>query len=162
MNSLLEKYLQSFCSIMSITLNWIQINKIIYTWAILRSVIKTKRQTRQYFFKSRAFRSKKKLIIKKNKKGKNKPTDSFKNRQKNMENFVKRFPGVSEQIFNKLEDQSLAACNEASREWNNFLTEERFWWIRIIQVNLCQKLLFFHQLTHNMTTDSSLKYKFNT
>ena len=55
-----------------------------------------------------------------------------------MENFVKRFPGVSEQIFNKLEDQSLAACNEASREWNNFLTEERFWWIRIIQVNLCQ------------------------
>ena len=153
MNSLLEKYLQSFCSIMSITLNWIQINKIIYTWAILRSVIKTKRQTRQYFFKSRAFRSKKKLIIKKNKKDKNKPTDSFKNRQKNMENFVKRFPGVSEQIFNKLEDQSLAACNEASREWNNFLTEERFWWIRIIQVNLCQKLLFFHQLTHTMTTD---------
>ena len=78
-----------------------------------------------------------------------------------MENFVKRFPGVSEQIFNKLEDQSLAACNEASREWNNFLTEERFWWIRIIQVNLCQKLLFLHHLTHNMTTDCSLNYKFN-
>ena len=33
----------------------------------------------------------------------------------------------------------------------------------IIQVNLCQKLLFFlHQLTHNMTTDCSLDYKFNT
>ena len=76
-----------------------------------------------------------------------------------MENFVKRFPGVSEQIFNKLEDQSLAACNEASREWNNFLTEERFWWIRIIQVNFCQKLLFLHQLTHNMTTDCSLFMK---
>ena len=99
--------------------------------------------------------AKKNLIIKKNKKDKNKPTESFKNRQKNMENFVKRFPGVSEQIFNKLEDQSLAACNEASREWNNFLTEERFWWIRIIQVNLCQKLLFLHQLTNNMSTDCS-------
>ena len=29
-------------------------------------------------------------------------------------------------------------------------------------VNLCLKLLFLHQLTHNMTTDCSLKYKFNT
>ena len=31
-----------------------------------------------------------------------------------------------------------------------------------IQVNLCQKLLFLHQLTHKMTTDCSLNYKFNT
>jgi hypothetical protein len=29
-------------------------------------------------------------------------------------------------------------------------------------VNLCQKLLFLHQLTHSMTTDCSLNYKFNT
>ena len=31
-----------------------------------------------------------------------------------------------------------------------------------IQVNLCQKFWFLHQLTHNMTTDCSLNYKFNT
>ena len=31
-----------------------------------------------------------------------------------------------------------------------------------IQVNPCQKVLFLHQLTHNMTTDCSLNYKFNT
>ena len=31
-----------------------------------------------------------------------------------------------------------------------------------LQVNLCQKLLFLHQLTHNMTKDCSLIYKFNT
>ena len=31
-----------------------------------------------------------------------------------------------------------------------------------LQVNLCQKLLFLHQLTHNMTTYCSLNYKFNT
>jgi hypothetical protein len=31
-----------------------------------------------------------------------------------------------------------------------------------IQVNLCQKFLFLYQLTHNMTTDCSLNYKFNT
>ena len=30
-------------------------------------------------------------------------------------------------------------------------------WITQVQVNLCQKLLFLHQLTHNMTTDCSLK-----
>ena len=38
-------------------------------------------------------------------------------------------------------------------------------WFKVqdcIQVNLCQKLLFFHQLTHNMRTDCSLNYKFNT
>ena len=32
----------------------------------------------------------------------------------------------------------------------------------LVQVNLCQKLLFLHQLTHNITTDCSLNYKFNT
>ena len=32
----------------------------------------------------------------------------------------------------------------------------------MVQVNLCQKLFFLHQLTHNMTTDCSLNYKFNT
>ena len=42
--------------------------------------------------------------------------------------------------------------------WNSFLK----FWMDVIQVNLCQKLLFFHQLTHNMTTDCSLNYKFNT
>ena len=30
-----------------------------------------------------------------------------------------------------------------------------------VQVNLCQKLLFLHQLTHNMTTDCSLNYHKN-
>ena len=31
-----------------------------------------------------------------------------------------------------------------------------------VQVNLCQKYLFSHQLTHNMTKDCSSIYKFNT
>ena len=31
-----------------------------------------------------------------------------------------------------------------------------------VQVNLCQKLFFLHQLTHNMTTDCSLNYQFST
>ena len=32
----------------------------------------------------------------------------------------------------------------------------------LLQVNLCQKLLFLHQLTHNMTTDCSLNYHLST
>ena len=32
----------------------------------------------------------------------------------------------------------------------------------ILMVNLCQKILFLHQLTHNMMTDCSLNYKNNT
>ena len=37
-------------------------------------------------------------------------------------------------------------------------------WIahNFVQVNLCQKLLFLHQLTHNITTDCSLNYQFST
>ena len=31
-----------------------------------------------------------------------------------------------------------------------------------VQVNLCHKLLFLHQLTHNIMIDCSLNYKFNT
>ena len=33
---------------------------------------------------------------------------------------------------------------------------------KLVQENPCQKLLFLHQLTHNMTKDCSLHYKFNT
>ena len=29
-----------------------------------------------------------------------------------------------------------------------------------LQINLCQKVLFLHQLTHNMTTNCSLNYEF--
>ena len=37
-----------------------------------------------------------------------------------------------------------------------------FFLMRSVQVNLCQKLLFLHQLIHNMTTYCSLNCKFNT
>ena len=32
--------------------------------------------------------------------------------------------------------------------------------VSVVQVNLCQNLLFLHQLTHNMTKDCSLIYQF--
>ena len=44
----------------------------------------------------------------------------------------------------------------------NFSCHGLFSWVDLLQVNLCKKLLFLHQLSHNMTTDCSLNYKFNT
>jgi hypothetical protein len=34
--------------------------------------------------------------------------------------------------------------------------------VHVVQANLCQKYLFIHQLTHNMTKDCSMIYKFST
>ena len=47
---------------------------------------------------------------------------------------------------------------------NSYITniKTQLYFSEQIQVNLCQKLLFLHQLTNNMTTDCSLNYKFNT
>ena len=44
------------------------------------------------------------------------------------------------------------------RCWSAFFCSPKWqnWKIPNVQVNLCQKLLFLHQLTHNMTTDWSL------
>ena len=46
--------------------------------------------------------------------------------------------------------------------WYSFSSGESVTVVSSVKVNLCQKLLFLHQLTHNMTTDCSLNYKFNT
>ena len=35
-------------------------------------------------------------------------------------------------------------------------------YLRLVQVNICQKYLFLHQLTHNITTDCSLNYEIST
>ena len=56
--------------------------------------------------------------------------------------------------------------NPSSVENVNFLQDLIKHWelIRqntIVQVNLCQKRSFFHQLTHNMTTDCSWNYHEN-
>ena len=49
-----------------------------------------------------------------------------------------------------------------SNYWSNRILFMILHPLGIVQVNLCQKLLFLHQLTHNMTADCSLNYKFNT
>ena len=58
-----------------------------------------------------------------------------------------------------LEELSKCKYWVAFNQWTDLLL---FIFACKVQVNLCQKLLFLHQLTHNMTTYCSLNYKFNT
>ena len=54
-------------------------------------------------------------------------------------------------------------ANNPQNNLNIFQSAVLVWFPNhFVQVNLCQKLLFLHQLIHNMTTDCSLSYKFNT
>ena len=56
------------------------------------------------------------------------------------------------------EDPVRVKCSIMSSFWRKYI----ILYIRTVQVNICQKHLFLHQLTHNMTTDSSLNYVFGT
>ena len=64
------------------------------------------------------------------------------------------FPGPSKLL------QTILLCFQIRFNFLTFNFQKVFG--KIVQVNLCQKLLFLHQLTLNMTTDCSLNYKFNT
>ena len=50
-----------------------------------------------------------------------------------METICKRFPHLAERIFDQVDDQSLDNCKEISVEVQEYLDNERFFWIRIIK-----------------------------
>ena len=50
-----------------------------------------------------------------------------------METFCKRFPHLAERIFDQVDDHSLDNCKEISVEVQEYLDNERFFWIRIIK-----------------------------
>ena len=52
---------------------------------------------------------------------------------KEMENFLLRFPGVAEEIFKQLDNQTLTKCKEVDRTWRNFLDQNKLMWTRMIQ-----------------------------
>ena len=50
-----------------------------------------------------------------------------------MDRIQLRFPTLAENILNNLEDQSLQKYKDSTRDNYDFLTNERFYWIRILK-----------------------------
>ena len=50
-----------------------------------------------------------------------------------MEELSNWFPHLASNILNEINDESLFNCKESSREMNNFIVSEKFFWIRIIR-----------------------------
>ena len=50
-----------------------------------------------------------------------------------MDELLRRFPDVAQNIFKQLDDKSLANCREVNKIWCNFLDNKSFFWRRRIQ-----------------------------
>ena len=50
-----------------------------------------------------------------------------------MDRFILRFPDVARDIFKELNNESLTTCRSASRLWCDYLYNQKFWWVRMIQ-----------------------------
>ena len=59
-----------------------------------------------------------------------------------MEEFSLRFPGISEEIFKKLNNQDLMKCKEISRSQCRFIEDNKIMWIRMIQKYSANNLEF--------------------
>ena len=81
---------------------------------------------------------------------KNPVTNKEKMLKTGAEKLLRKNPGIS------LLRSATSTHTNSTKLCQNKAGESNF-----IQVTLCQKLLFLHQLTHNMTTDCSSNYKFN-
>ena len=58
----------------------------------------------------------------------------------NMEAAFLRFPHLSENIFNSLDNKSLADCKEVNKSWYFYLSTQKFLQTRIIKANKIQKV----------------------
>ena len=50
-----------------------------------------------------------------------------------IQDLCKRFPLLGEMVFENLDDESLVKVKESSKEKNNHIQNQRFYWIRIIK-----------------------------
>ena len=50
-----------------------------------------------------------------------------------MENICERFPVITQMILNNVDDRSLINFKETSRDNDEMLKSERFYWIRIVK-----------------------------
>ena len=65
-------------------------------------------------------------------------------------------------LSSKIRTKSVRSDSFYSLGTTKILTEREEKLNYVLQVNLCQELLFLHYLTHSMETYCSLNYKFNT
>ena len=50
-----------------------------------------------------------------------------------MDEIILRFPEISKQIFNNLDNQNLTKCRAVSQSWKESIEERKYFWIRKIQ-----------------------------
>ena len=53
-----------------------------------------------------------------------------------LEDIAGRFPRLSENIFNELDDQSMVKCREVNETWKTTLDNQKTFWRRYIQKKL--------------------------
>ena len=83
--------------------------------------------------------------------------------QTTMEEVFIRFPHLSEDIFNALENKSLASCKEVSKVWYNYLHGQKF--VRERRVRVIQEMIEKFQLDFNLKNfdfDKQFKNAFDT
>ena len=74
-----------------------------------------------------------------------------------MEELSNRFPHLASNILNEINDQSLFNFKESSREINNFMVSEKFFWIRIIR-NYGGNLVKFKESWKKTINKSSVNF----
>ena len=50
-----------------------------------------------------------------------------------MEEVVQRFPHLAQNIFEKLDNQTVSNCRQISRNCNALINDQKFYWIRITE-----------------------------
>jgi hypothetical protein len=51
-----------------------------------------------------------------------------------MDNLMLKFPHLQEQIFQKLNDESLFKSREVGRSWNYLINERNYPWLRVVNI----------------------------
>ena len=80
-----------------------------------------------------------------------------------MEEAFLRFPHLSEDVFNGLDNKSLASCKEVSKVWYNYLHDQKF--VRERRVRVIQEMIEKFQLDFNLKNcdfDKQFKNAFDT
>ena len=71
-----------------------------------------------------------------------------------MEELLLRIPGLGENIFSQLDNKSLADCKKVSKSWNNFISDQKFPSIRIIQKHVTNYDENWKKAVTNTSTDT--------